>query len=225
MKCRWRRHRDAARVEEVAVHARTTIVQGGPSRLEEGITQVREQVMPAVTAMDGCVGISMFCDRGTGRAIVTTAWESEDAMMDTAQSVAPLREEATRTMEAATTEVMTWEVAVVHRDHWVPDGAWARVTWLSGSPETDGRAVDMFRMGVLPRVQELDGFCSASFMLDRDAGRAVGAVVFDSREHLEASRDATKQIRERVTAELGATVDAVEELEVVFAHLHVPEMA
>jgi hypothetical protein len=32
-------------------------------------------------------------------------------------------------------------------------------------------------------------------------------------------------MRERVTQELGATVDAVEEMEVAFAHLHVPEMA
>jgi quinol monooxygenase YgiN len=207
------------------VHARTTIVQGDPAKLEEGIAQVRDQVMPAVTAMDGCVGMSMFCDRSTGRAIVTTAWESEDAMARSAQSVMPLREEATRTLDAATSDVMSWEVAVVHRDHWVPEGACARVTWLRGDPSIADRAIDMFRMAVLPRVQEFDGFCSASFMIDRAAGRAVGSVVFDSREHLEASRGATTQIRERVTQEMGATVDAVEEMEVVFAHLHVPEMA
>ena len=207
------------------MHARTTIVQGNPASLEEGIAQVRDQVMPSVTAMDGCVGISMLCDRSTGRCIVTTAWESEDAMSASAQSVMPLREEATRTLDAVTSDVMTWEIAAVHRDHWVPEGACARVTWLSGRPETADRAVDMFRMVVLPRVQEFDGFCAASFMVDREAGRAVGAVVFDSRESLEASRDATTQMRERVTQEMGATVDAVEEMEVAFAHLHVPEMA
>jgi heme-degrading monooxygenase HmoA len=207
------------------VHARTTIVQGSPAQLEEGIAQVRDQVMPSVTAMDGCVGISMLCDRSTGRCIVTTAWESEDAMSASAQSVVPLREEATRTLDAGTSDVMTWEIAAVHRDHWVPEGACARVTWLSGPPETADRAVDMFRMVVLPMVQELDGFCAASFMVNREAGKAAGVVVFDSRESLEASRDATTQLRERTTQEMSATVDAVEEMEVAFAHLHVPEMA
>jgi antibiotic biosynthesis monooxygenase len=207
------------------VFARTTIVQGDPTKLEEGIAQVRDQVMPAVTGMDGCVGMSMLCDRSSGRCIVTTAWESEDAMSASAPMVAPMREQATRTLDAATSDVMMWEIAAVHRDHWVPDGACARVTWLSGRPEIADRAVDMFRMAVLPRVQEFDGFCAASFMVDRAAGRAVGAVVFDSRESLEASREATTRIRERVTQEMGATVDAVEEMEVAFAHLHVPEMA
>ncbi len=207
------------------MHARTTIVQGDPARLEDAIAQVRDRVMPMVTAMDGCVGISMLCDRSTGRVIVTTAWHSADAMMASAQSVMPLREEATRTLDAPASDVMTWEVAVVHRDHAVPDGACARVTWLRGSPETAERAVDMYRMAVLPRVQEFDGFCSGSLMIDRDAGRAVGVVVFDSREDLEATRDAAMQLRERVAQELGATIDAVEEMEVALAHLHVPEMA
>jgi len=62
-------------------------------------------------------------------------------------------------------------------------------------------------------------------MIDRVAGRVVGTVAFDSRQSLEASRNAAKDIRERISTELGATVDNVEEMEIVFAHLHVPEMA
>jgi hypothetical protein len=80
-------------------------------------------------------------------------------------------------------------------------------------------------MAVLPRLEEMDGFCSSSLMIDRDAGRVVGTVVFESRAALEASRDAAQSIRERVASELGATVDKIEEMEMAFAHLHVPEMA
>ena len=207
------------------MHARTTIVQGDPARIEEAIAQVRDEVMPTVTAMEGCVGLSMLCDRDTGRCLVTTAWQSEEAMAATASQVAPLREDATRTLGATTSDVLMWEVAVVHRAHQVPEGACARVTWLHADPDIADRGVDMFRMGVLPRVQEFEGFCSASFMIDRAAGRAVGVVVFDSRANVEASRDATTQIRERVTQELGATVDEISEMDVVLAHLHVPEMA
>ncbi len=207
------------------MHARTTIVQGDPTRLEEAIAQVRDEVMPTVMAMEGCIGLSMLCDRDTGRCLVTTAWESEEAMTATAAKVTPLRENATQTLGATMSDVLMWEVAVVHRAHQVPEGACARVTWLSADPSIADRGVDMFRMGVLPRVQEFEGFCSASFMINREAGRAVGVVVFDSKANVEASRDATAQIRERVTQELGATVDSVDEMEVVLAHLHIPEMA
>jgi len=57
-------------------------------------------------------------------------------------------------------EVHQWEVAVVHRDHAVPEGACARITWLKGDPSDADRAVDLFKMAVLPRVLEFAGFCS-----------------------------------------------------------------
>jgi hypothetical protein len=213
------------RAEEFLVYARTTEIQADPAKMDEGMSMVRDQVYPAVTGMDGCIGMSMFVNRESGRCIVTTAWESEEAMRGSADKVRPLRDEAAQALGTGGTDVHEWDIAVVHRDHAVPEGACARVTWLSGDASTAERAPDVYRMGVLPRVQELDGFCSASFMIDRDAGRAVGAVTFDSREALEASREAASGIRERATQELGATVDAVEEMEVAFAHLHVPEMA
>jgi hypothetical protein len=62
-------------------------------------------------------------------------------------------------------------------------------------------------------------------MVDREAGRVVGTAAFDSREALEASREAAAGIREVVVSELGAMIDDVEEMEIAFAHLHVPEMA
>ena len=79
-------------------------------------------------------------------------------------------------------------------------------------------------MAVLPRVQELDGFCSASMLINREAGRAVGTVIFESRAQLEATREAAARIREAASTEAGARVDDVAEMEVAFAHLHVPEL-
>lgn len=207
------------------MHARTTLIQADPSMIDAGIAHVRDQVIPAVTAMDGCVGMSLLADRSSGRCIATTAWQSEDAMRASAERVRPLREAAEQAMGAQTSTVDVWEMTVMHRDHAAPDGACARVTWISGDPQVADRATDVFRMAVLPRVQELDGFCSASFMVNREAGRAVGTVTFESRAHVEASRDAAANIRTKATSELGANVDEVAELEVALAHLHVPEMA
>lgn len=207
------------------MYARTTIIQADPARIDDGIATVRDQVLPEVTEMDGCVGMSMLVDRDSGRCIATTAWESEAAMQQTAEKVRPLRDRAQSVLGSSTSDVEMWEVAVVHRDHATPDGACARVTWLSTDSGNVDRALDIFRVGVLPRVQELGGFCSASMLVNRETGRAVGTVTFDSREHLVASREAAGRIRERASREIGATIEDVAELEVAFAHLHVPEMA
>ena len=56
-------------------------------------------------------------------------------------------------------------------------------------------------------------------------GRRVGTITFDSREALAASRDAIARIREVGVKESASTVDEVAEMELAFAHLHVPEMA
>ena len=207
------------------MHARTTTIQADPAKIADGIVDVRDQVLPTVTGMAGCVGMSMLVDRETGRCIITTAWESETALRDSAEKVRPLRERAEQALGNSSSAVDMWEVAVVHRDHAVPDGACARVTWLSGDPDTAERAVDMFKMAVLPRVQEFTGFCSGSMLIDREGGRVVGTVIYENRERLVDSRDATARIREAASKEIGATIDDVAELEVAFAHLHVPEMA
>ncbi len=207
------------------MYVRTTEVRGDPARIDDGLRVVRDEVFPAITEMDGCVGMSLLVDRETGRCIATTAWQSEDAMRASAEAVRPLRDRAEAALGSSGSEVNQWEVAVVHRDHAAPEGACARLTWSSGDPGTADHAVDTYRMVILPQVQELDGFCSASLMIDREHGRAVGTAVFDSRQALEASRDTARGLRERVAGEIGATIDQIEEMEVAFAHLHVPEMA
>ena len=204
---------------------RTTEMQADPAKIDAGIATVRDDIFPAVSEIDGCAGMSLLVNRDSGRCIATTAWHSQDAMRDSAERVVPLRERAQQSLGGSSSEVHQWEVAVVHRDHAAPEGACARLTWLSGDPGTADRAIDTYKMAVLPRLQELNGFCSSSLMIDRDAGRVVGTVVFESREALEASRDAARGIRERAAADLSATVDNVEEMQMVFAHLHVPEMA
>jgi hypothetical protein len=206
------------------MYVRTTEVRGDPSKIDDGLRLIREEIYPAVTALDGCKGMSLLVDRETGRCVATTSWESEDAMRASADAVRPLRDRAERILGASGSEVHQWEVAVVHRDHAAPDGACARLTWVSGDPNAVDRAIDMYRMALLPQIQELDGFCSASLMVDREAGRVVGTAAFDSREALEASRGTAAGIRDRVVGELGAMIDDVEEMEIAFAHLHVPEM-
>lgn len=204
---------------------RTTEVQADPKKVDDGIGIVRDEVFPVVSEMDGCVGMSLLVNRESGRCIATTAWQTKEATLASADKVMSLRSRAEESLGSTGSEVHEWEVAVVHRDHAAPEGACARLTWLSGDPGTADRAIDTYRMAVLPRLEEMEGFCSASLMIDREGGRVVGTVVFDSDRSMDATGSDARTIRERVAEELGARIERVDEMELVFAHLHVPEMA
>ena len=206
------------------MYARTSTIQADRSKVEDGIRHVRDQVFPAVTAIDGCAGMSLLVDRGSGRCIATSAWESEAAMQASAPQVEPLRSGAAERLGADSSEVATWEVAVMHRDHASPEGACARVTWLSGDQGLADRAADVYRTDVLPTLQEWDGFCSANLMISRETGRIVGTVTFETQAQLEATREAAKDLRQRAGERMNAVVDDVAEMEVAIAHLHVPEL-
>lgn len=206
------------------MYARTSTILADPARIDEGIAYVRDQVIPAVTAIEGCVGMSLVVERDTGRCIATAAWATEEAMRVSAEKVRPYRDEAQRLLGAGSSEVEVWEVAAVHRDHAMPEGACARLTFLRGDPSTADRAVDIYKLAVLPKIQEFAGFCSASLLINRENGRAVGTLTFERRDQLEATREAASRIRELASREMGATVEEVAEVEVALAHLHLPEL-
>jgi len=205
------------------VHARSTTVMGRPGMIETGIAHVQDVVMPQVRAMDGCVGLSMVADRISGRCIVTTAWRDEAAMRATAESVAPLRQQAADLLGGEAT-VDEWEIAYLHRDHRVADGCCARVTWSESDPAKVDSIIDAFRMGIMPKVEQLEGFCSASLFVDRAAGRSCLTATYDSPEAMMANRNAAMGLRADLMQETGMRVTEIGEFSLAIAHLDVPEL-
>ncbi len=204
------------------MYARTTTVRGEPSRLDDVIRTVRDEVAPAVQDMDGSVGLSMLADRASGTVIVSAAWEDRQAMRAAAERVATMRNRVAEMLDG-TPEVHEWEIALVHRQEPAPEGAYARVVWTRGDPSDADRNLELFREHVLPRVSEIDGFCSVSLFIDRESGTGVAATVFRDRSALERSRETATATREQAIRMMGLEVTDVAELEVVFAHLRVPE--
>ncbi|MGY1593902.1 antibiotic biosynthesis monooxygenase family protein [Geodermatophilus sp. SYSU D00708] len=204
------------------MYARTTTIRGNPGAIDDATAYLRDEVMPAVQAMDGFVGISLLTDRDTGRCIVTTAWQTEEAMRATMDRVGPLRDRAAQIL-GGQPEVRGWEIAVLHRVREAPAGARVRVTWPRIEPARVDELLETYRMGVLPRLEDMEGFCSASMLLDRREGLGAGAVTFADRAALDRSRDPAAAIRERTAREMGMEFLDVAEFELALAHLRVPE--
>jgi len=206
------------------VYARSTSIQAHPSNIDAGVAYVRDEVMPALAALDGFVGLSLLVDRESGRCIAASAWETEEAERSSAERVGPLRERAAEVF-GGTATAETWEIGLLHRDHRSSDGACVRVTWLKVPRDQADRAIDFYRSDVLPSLENLDGFCSASFLINRNSGRGVSTATFDSREAMDRNREQAKELRNTRTRELGADIVDIGEFDLAIAQLRVPEMA
>ncbi len=185
---------------------------------------VRDDVMPELMRMPGCVGLSHLVDHATGWCITTSAWQNEEAMRATTEAVRPLRDRFVAEIGGSAPIVDEWEIALMHRDHQSMEGARARASWLRGDPASIDDSVETFR-AILPLLDELPGFCSASLLVNREAGRAVSTVIYDSVDTLAQTRARANDLRTRVAEQTGAEVLEVAEFELAFAHLRVPEMA
>jgi len=205
------------------MHARSTTVHGNPAALEVGIAYVHEAVMPTVLDMDGCIGLSMLVDRESGRTIITSSWSDLQPMRQTADNMKDIRRRTAEIL-CGTTEVQEWEIAVLHRQcltgHTHPC---ARVVWTEGDPAATDHVIDTFRMALVPRLDELPGFCSVSLMVDREAGRAATAVTYENSSFMEAAGGRARVIRKEFLQATGTTMTGAASFDLVLAHLRVPE--
>jgi hypothetical protein len=204
--------------------ARSVTYKARLESIDAGIDFVRDELMPMAMSMPGCMGLSMMADRHGGRVIATTSWESMDRMRASSDQIRPMRERGGEVLGGAPF-VEEWEVAVVHRDHPTRTGACMRCTWFRIDPMQIDRVIETFRMGAMPAMESLSGFCSASLFVNREMGRAVSNAVYDSMDTMARSREGAKVIRVEAARDAQADVLDVCEFELAIAHLRIPEMA
>jgi heme-degrading monooxygenase HmoA len=205
------------------VYARTTTVWGRPESIDDGIALIHGSVMPELRRMHGFIGLSVLADRESGRCIATSAWQSEDDMHASGPLIREVRDRAAQLLGGAP-ETAEWEIAVMHREHECAEGACVRVGWAHVDPERIGMGIELFKDSVLPAFEELDGFCSASLMIDRDTATAVVSTAFDSAASLQRHLGRLDRLRDATTEEAGARMLEECDFELAIAHLRVPEL-
>ncbi|SNR55980.1 antibiotic biosynthesis monooxygenase [Blastococcus mobilis] len=207
------------------MYARSTTFSGEPDAIDDGIAYTRDEVLPTVQQMKGCIGLSMLVDRHTGRCVVTTSWEDADAMHDSAEAMRSIREAAIRTVHVleSETEVVEWVVGVLHRVREAPDRAACRVIRTKGPLGETDRIIDGFRANIVPRIDDLAGFCSVSLFVNRETGRCAITSVYEDRQTMNRAKGQAQAMREEFTGHMGMRITEVAEFDVALAHLRVPE--
>jgi hypothetical protein len=205
------------------MYARSSTIHARSAAIDTGIAYIHDTVWPALTDIDGYIGLSLLVDRLNGRCIATTAWQSEEAMIHSRPATDGYRDRVAQIL-GGSPSVDEWEIAVLHRDHHTAPGAAVRVTWARVDAEQADRAIDGFRLATIPALEDLDGFCSASLMVDRDSGFGVASLTFDSAEALRRNRSGLDQLQSATVRDSGAEVLDACECDLVLAHLRVPEL-
>ncbi|MCZ2821088.1 hypothetical protein O2V63_12165 [Modestobacter sp. VKM Ac-2977] len=205
------------------MYARTTTLRGNPRALDDAIDFVRGEWLPTTTGLPGCTGLSMLVGRRTGRCIVTSGWADEQSMLGSAEGMRRDRARLGQVLGAVPV-VAQWEVAVLHRVQPTGPDACCRLVWSSRpAPEALDDDVGTFRMALLPRIEELTGFCSASLMIDRVSGGTVLAVAYADREAMLVAGQRADALRTEYARAMGGRITEVAEFDLVVAHLRIPE--
>ena len=211
------------RGRRAVLYARSTTIHTDPQRTDDAVRFVRDEWMPAVLALDGAVGLSMLCDRGSGTCIVTSSWESDPAMRVTAEAGRDMVRRAAEAVGARKTTVDEWEIAVMHRAAMAGDGSQARVSWMRCDPALLPKVLDNLPLTMLPRVDATEGFCSMSLFVDRGTGRCSVTAVYEDLTSLEASRVQIKGIRDTMADHMAMDLTEIVEFELPIHRLRVPE--
>jgi len=93
------------------VHARLTRYEGGSPDTIEGGLETKKRVLPTAPGQtEGMKGAIFLTDRESGRILVVSLWEDEEALRDSEAEAKRLREEVTAAGETALVE--HYEVAL-----------------------------------------------------------------------------------------------------------------
>jgi heme-degrading monooxygenase HmoA len=89
-----------------------TSMEGSSERLDEGLREIREDVLPQLQQQDGFKGFIVFDNRQNGKLIGFSLWESEQAMRASEEVADRTRRESAETMSGTIAGVERYEVAL-----------------------------------------------------------------------------------------------------------------
>ena len=91
---------------------------------------------------------------------------------------------------------------------------YARVTTIQGAPAKMDDAMDHMQEQTLSQLQKMDGFKGFFALGDRQSGKVLGVVFWESEEALRATDEAVSSVRSGAAEAADGTVASVEEYEV-----------
>lgn len=99
-------------IVQAAQAARLSTLDGAADRIDDGIANLTQQIVPQLGDVTGYRGILALVDRTAGRTRVITFWDSAESLRASEERANQLRGEAAETLRGTITGVERFEVAI-----------------------------------------------------------------------------------------------------------------
>lgn len=95
--------------------ARVSTFQGSPGSIDDGLDDVKNNVLSAARQLSGFTGMIVLADRSSGKTVGITLWESEEAMKASEEAANEMRSGAADAGGSQIVSVERFEVAIDER--------------------------------------------------------------------------------------------------------------
>ena len=192
------------------MHVRMYTVAGDPARLSKATRYLEDTVRPQVEAQLGSRGMAVASNAGLGVCLISTYWDSADAMDASERAVEVPRKEVTELVNG-TLSSHQYEVPVFIRQTRPGPGAGVRLTRIDGDPGRISQRIEEFRHRAGPALLDMPGLCSAQFLVDRGTGRSVVLNTWEDTEVMAAMGQRLAALRTTMAGVTQAQVRSVEQ--------------
>jgi hypothetical protein len=190
----------------------------GATDIDAGVAYLRDEVLPVLHAQRGYRGLHASADRANGVLGILSLWDTEADREASNSALGKARDEALKRIGGQVTiENFEQRSAAVVRPP-VP-GCAVMITEISMDPASIDDNTAFFESQVLPQMKSQPGFCAVRNMIDRETGRGFTGVVCESKETLNALRDAIAPTRSEAAASRGITFGEPSVREIVFSEV------
>jgi hypothetical protein len=168
------------------------------------MNQLTQERMSAgeMTAPEGMSSAVVLDDADAKKRKFLTFFDSREAIDAAEAGFDKMGDTISEDIRGKRTSVHYYEVVIQDGD--IESAKAARVSVLTGSPDTIDEGIDKTRSETLPQVRAIDGNVGAIGLADRDNGRVSMITLWNSSDAMRASEEAADQLRER-SAEISDT--------------------
>ena len=199
------------------MHARV-ITFNGAKNVDDGVTFLREKVMPLISGQPGYKGLTASADRQGGVFGILSLWETEADRQASEKALADVRQEALKIVGGEMT-VENFEQVVIEMGATPPGpGSALLVQRASMDPAKVEDNLAYFKSEVVPRIKANPGFLGLRNLLNREAGQTIVGTLWADPDSLRSALAQGEQRRQEAI-DRGVSFGEISEREILFSDL------
>jgi heme-degrading monooxygenase HmoA len=199
------------------MHARV-ITFSGAKNIDDGLTFLREKVMPLINDQQGYRGLTASADRQGGVFGILSLWETEPDRQASQKALADVRQEALNIVGGEMT-VEDFEQVVIEMGETPPGpGSALLVQRVSMDPAKVEDNLAFFKSEVVPRIKANPGFRGLRNLMNRESGQGIVGTVWADTHSLRSGL-AQGQQRRQEAVDRGVSFGEISEREILLTDL------